>query len=373
MNSLNLFLGGLAEAWGPFQFPIAPRQASEHAPHYDLLFGVISLLTIFFTVVVIALMVVLAVRYRRGNKVNRSNNPVHNTALELIWMGVPLILALAIFLWSAINFVKVRTMPDDGIEIFCIGKQWMWHFQHPNGIRENNELHIPVGVPIKMTMISQDVIHAMYLPEMRAQYHVVPGRYTQLAFTPTKPGKYKILCAMHCGTQHSEMVGILYVLSQEDYGKWQEKGGNRYAADAKTLEERGAKLWKEKACGNCHTNVDNPRAPTLANFIGKPRKLDDGTTVIADRDYFRESVVNPHRAIVAGYENTMPVYGGQLTEENVISLFEYIKSGLAAGINYDRAEKSADETSKANSSPVDIANKYKSAGEAQFREAEDKR
>lgn len=360
--------------WGPFQFPIMPESASEHAPYYDTLFMTITGLTIFFIIIVVAMIVFFASRYRRGTKVDRRNPLTHHTGLELIWMGIPLVLAMAFFSWSAKNYMDVRTMPKDGVEIFCIGKQWMWHFQHMNGIRENNELHVVVGQPVKMTMISQDVLHAMYLPEMRAQYHVVPGRYTDLHFTPTKPGRYKILCAMHCGTQHSEMVGQLYVMNPTEYADWIEKGGNRYKEKPLTIVEAGQQIYAEKACSNCHTGNDTPRAPTLAGIFGKPRTMADGSKLTADRDYLREAIKNPHNNLTAGYEDTMPVYGGTLTELQVLQLVEFIKTLTPEKAEYMRQDlKLGTLGSDSDSSPVDIANKGASAGNAQFRTTEERR
>lgn len=357
--------------WGPFQFQFMPDQASEHAARYDLLFGTITLLTLIFTVVVSTMVIFFAYRYKRGTKRDRRNIVTHNTAMELVWMGVPLVLALGIFMWSAKNFIDVRTMPKDGLEIFVIGKQWMWHFQHPDGTRENNELHVPVGRPVKLTMISQDVIHAMYLPEMRAQYHVVPGRYTELQFTPTKPGKYKILCGMHCGTQHSEMVGQLIVLNDREWAQWLEKDGNRFKDTPLNMVEAGAQIWQDKACFNCHTGVDNPRAPTLVGLMGKTRKMTDGSTVVADRDYVRESIMMPHNRTTAGYKQTMPIYGGHLTEIQVLQLAEYIKTLTASTGEYQRTDVKRNEVgSNANKSNVDVANTSESAGNAQFRSSE---
>ncbi|MCG9896260.1 MAG: cytochrome c oxidase subunit II, partial [Fimbriimonadaceae bacterium] len=256
---------------GGKNFPIMPEQASEHARSYDALFLAITLLTVIFSVLVGAAVLFLAIRYRAGNKVDRRNAPEHSTVLELAWTGIPLILALGIFTWSAINYIRVRTMPEDAMDIFVIGKRWMWHVQHMNGIRENSELTVPVDTPVKLTMISQDVIHGMYIPAFRAQYHVVPGRYTQLAFTATKPGRYKMLCSMHCGTQHSEMVGWVNVLSRKEFAEWQAKGGNRYLPTITTVAERGERVWKEKNCGSCHGAAATVRGPSLVGILGKER------------------------------------------------------------------------------------------------------
>ncbi len=370
--------------WGPFQFGIGPEQASEHAVKYDLLFGTITLLTIVFTVLVFGMVLILAIRYRKGAVINRKNPLHHHTGLELTWTILPLILALGIFVWSAKNFIDVRTMPKDAKEIFVIGKQWMWHFQHQDGTRENNELHVPVGQPVKLTMISQDVIHAMYLPEMRAQYHVVPGRYTDLAFTPTKPGEYLILCAMHCGTQHSEMVGKLVVMNPREYSEWLERDGNRFKPKAMTMAEAGKQVWDEKGCGNCHTGVDNLRAPTLVGVMGNSRKFTDGTTAVADRDYIRESILHPWQRLTEGWENTMQAYDGQLTEEDVLNLIEYVstQSGATGGSGsadtgeirpYDKPERTEQTGSSDTNTIVDIANETKSAGKSQFQSTKGKR
>ncbi len=360
--------------WGPFQFPITPEQASADAAGYDALFWVISILTIVFTILVYAVIVYFALKYRRGNKVDRRNAITHSGPLEALWMGLPTVLVLGIFAWSAARYINVRTMPKDAIEIFCVGKQWMWHFQHLDGTREMNELHVPVGKPIKMTMISQDVIHSMLLPEMRAQFHVVPGRYTDLHFTPIKPGKYKIVCAMHCGTGHSEMVGTLYVLGDKEWADWVSKGGDRFKSKPTTVAEQGKELYADLGCANCHTGTDNPRGPSLLGLTGKTRKFVDGSSAVADRDYIRESILNPHRRTNVGYENTMPIYHGQISEFQAIALADYI-STLGGGTGPFQRQDTVNSTPGTDSvsSPVDSANKHQSAGDAQFNTTEDRR
>lgn len=352
-----------------WNFPLKPEQASEHSHAYDALFNTILGLTTFFTLIVLAMILTFAIRYRRGTKVDRSNPMDHNTLLEVGWSVIPLCLALGIFAWSTINFMHQRKMPEDATEIYVIGKRWMWHLQHMNGIRENNELHVPVGKPVKMTMISQDVIHAMYLPEMRAQYHVIPGRYTNLHFTPTKPGKYLMLCAMHCGTDHSEMVGTIYVMSQQDYAAWLEKEGNRYKPNALTMEEKGHQVWQDKQCGNCHTSQDTQKGPSLMGIAGTTRRFTNSAPAVADDDYLRDSIVNPYRQLTQGYEYTMPAYKGQLSEEQVLALVHYIKSMTKGAPGSYKAPHAPTSPSKTgNQSATDVANKKGSAGASQFEE-----
>jgi cytochrome c oxidase subunit 2 len=349
-----------------------PEQASEHAYRYDALFWTITGLTIFFTLLVVVIVGFMVVRYRKGSTASRKNQMDSHLGLELTWTAIPLVLAVAIFLWATYSFMKQRTMPANATEIFVIGKQWMWHIQHMNGIRENNELHVPVGQPIKMTMISQDVLHAMFLPEFRTQFHVVPGRYTALHFTPTKIGEYKMLCAMHCGTQHSEMVGKVFVMSQQDYAKWLEKDGDRFNT-TETMVAAGQRLYDKKGCGNCHTETDTERGPTLYGLIGRTRAFNDGSTAVADEAYVRESILTPYDRLTRGYINTMTAYKGQLTEEQVLELTEYIKSlGTTGGgglmKEYEQPDRQPTGEIGAARNSTDTANDRVSAPATQFEQ-----
>lgn len=309
-----------------WNFPLMPPQASEHAVKHDWLFFVITGLTVLFTVIVYAMVLILAIRYRSGNKVDRSHAPHENLKLEIAWSGFPLILAIGVFAWGTKQFVDLRVPPKNAMNVYVIGKQWMWHIQHSNGVRENNTLHLPAGKPVMFTMISQDVIHAFYIPAFRIQYHVVPGRYTMQWTTPTVPGKYHLFCAMHCGTQHSEMGGWVIVMPPAEFQQWLAKGGTEVAAQHMTSEEQGADWYKKFSCANCHGPTDTPRGPSLYALFGKTRKLADGTTAVADEAYIRESILNPYDKLTAGYDNTMPVYNGQVTEEQVLQIMAYLKS-----------------------------------------------
>lgn len=317
-----------------FRLPIAPEQASTFARQYDWLFYVTTALTIFFTVVVCLLVLYFAIKYRRGNKVDRKNAKSHNLALELTWSIIPLIMGLAIFGWASWLFVDSRQPPEDAMDVYVIGKQWMWHAQHSNGVRENNMLHVPAGRPVRLTMISQDVIHSFYIPAFRMKQDVVPGRYTQMWFTPTKPGVYNLFCAEYCGTQHSEMGGFVVVMEPQDFAEWLAAGGDTPMARSLTMAERGELIFKEQACDTCHGDQDNPRGPSLVGIYGQPRPLDDGRVVIADDAYLREAIYEPGKHIVRGYDNTMPSYRskdevtnqGGLTEEQVVDLIAYMRS-----------------------------------------------
>lgn len=309
-----------------WNFPIMPEQASTFAPGYDLLFWVTTALTVFFTVIVSAMVAVLAFRYRRGARVDRRNPMDHNIFLELSWSVIPLFMALVMFAWAAKLFVEARTPPKDAMEVFVIGKQWMWHSQHENGVREANTLTVPVGRPVKLTMISQDVIHSFFIPQFRIKQDVLPGRYTSQWFTATKEGTYNLFCTEYCGTQHSEMGGYVRVLNEADFAAWLARGGDDPKMKDPSLADQGKEIFAAKNCGGCHGAQDNERAPSLNALLGKSRKFADGTSATADRAYIRESIINPYHKIVEGYSNTMPDYKGNLSEEEVLRLYEYIRT-----------------------------------------------
>lgn len=324
------------------EFPVRPVAASSYADDVDKLFFVLLALTIVFTVVTVGLLIYLAVKYRRGNKVDRSDAHDHNTTLEIAWSAGPLVLALAVFVWAAKLFASVYAAPPDAKEIFVIGKQWMWHLQHANGIRENNELHIAVDQPIKLTMISQDVIHAFFVPAFRVQRHVEPGHYSTMWFKPTRIGKYHLYCNMYCGTQHSEMGGWVYVLSKEDYGKWAATGGAKAVATGGismpmgglSMPQVGAALFQQYQCASCHNSdgVKMGKGPSLTGIYGTNRTMANGKVIKADDAYLRNVLYYPNEYVLKGWPQGMPSYRGNLTEEQVLQINAYVKSlsGVAA-------------------------------------------
>jgi cytochrome c oxidase subunit 2 len=317
------------------EFPVRPVAASTYADDVDKLFFVLLALTLVFTVVTISVLIYLAVKYRRGAKVDRSDAHDHNTTLEIAWSAGPLVLALAVFLWSAKLFASVYAAPANAKEVFVIGKQWMWHLQHANGIRENNELHVPIGQAVKLTMISQDVIHAFYVPEFRLQRHVEPGHYSTMWFTPTKVGKYHLYCNMYCGTQHSEMGGWVYVMSREEYSKWYASGGAKAVAvgglntpnGGLSMAQAGAALFQQYQCASCHSGdaVKRGKGPSLVGIYGTNRQMANGKTVKADDGYLRNVLYYPNEYTLKGWPQGMPSYRN-LTEEQVLQINAYVKS-----------------------------------------------
>jgi cytochrome c oxidase subunit 2 len=316
-----------------WDFPLLAPAASKQAHEIDLLFWVLTALTVLFTFIVFAGVIVLVVRYRANSKVDRSNAPHHDMRLELIWSVIPGILAFAIFFWAAKLYGDMYTPPKDGLEIFVVGKQWMWHAQHPNGVRENNELHVPTGVSVKITAISQDVIHAFSIPAFRTKRDIVPGRYNQMWFEPNRPGKYRLFCTEYCGTKHSEMVGWAYVMEPDKYQKWLEQGGSSGSTTASgSMEEQGKQVFTQLGCAACHGNKTSAvKCPPVEGIYGKKVQLVGGKTITVDENYIRESILNPSVKVVAGYEgpnNTslMTPYQGVASEDQIMLIIAYIKS-----------------------------------------------
>jgi cytochrome c oxidase subunit 2 len=288
----------------------------------DHLFYFLTAVDLFFTALIFLTVFYFALRYRR-RKGQQATQIEANTPLEVVWTIIPLGICAIIFIWGASLFVRYSRPPAAAMEVFVVGKQWMWKLQHPEGPMEINELHVPVGLPIKLTMTSEDVIHGFYVPDFRIQKDVIPGRYTSLWFEATKTGRYHFFCNQYCGANHAMMGGYVVVMSPGDFGQWL-SGGIR----GESMASAGAKLYDQLACITCH---GTGKGPPFANLFGSKVKLADGSMVIADEDYIRESILEPSAKIVAGYQALMPTYKGQVTEEQVLQLIAYLRSLSAAG------------------------------------------
>lgn len=305
-------------------FPLFPDQASTVAWQVDAIYFTLVALSVFFSVAVAGAIIFFAIRYRKEADVDRSNPITENTALELTWSFIPFVLAMGIFGWSAAVFITMRTPPEDAVEVYVIGKQWMWHAQHPSGKSEINELHVPVDTPVKIIMTSQDVIHNFFIPAFRVKQDAVPGRYTMLWFEATKTGEYHLFCAEYCGTEHAAMVGTVTVLEQNEYESW--LGGEGDTA-GEPLAVAGERVFNENGCTSCHAGGAAAIGPTIVgnSTFDQMREFTDGSTAIIDEAYIRESILNPQAKIVAGYSPVMPSYDGQLSEQTLVQLIEYIK------------------------------------------------
>ena len=304
------------------QLPLYPEQASNFAAPIDALMIFITLVCLFFSFAITLAIVFFFFKYHR-KEANAVGVPIHgDSRLEAAWMIVPLILAMAMFGWGAVVYVDYRHTPQDTLDVYVIAKQWMWKAQQPNGLKEINELHVPVGRNVRLTLASEDVIHDFYVPAFRVKMDVVPGHYNTMWFRPTKPGRYHFFCSQYCGTNHALMGGWVTVMEPSDYAAWLSgsSGGEANPVVA------GEKLFAEKACITCHVANGTGRAPSLSGLYGAQVLLADGSTVTADDAYVRESILQPSAKIVAGYQPLMPTFQGQLTEEQILALTAYIRS-----------------------------------------------
>ncbi len=303
-----------------FQVPLMPEQASKFAMEVDLFYLGLWLLTIVFSIGIAVAAFIFMVKYRRRREGEIPEQIEGAMKLELLWTIIPFIISLGIFAWGAKLYYQIYTPPSESLEIFVTAKQWMWRAQHPDGQREINGLHIPVGRRVKLTMTSEDVLHSFFVPAFRTKADVVPGRYTMTWFEATKPGVYHLFCTEYCGTQHSGMIGKVTVMEPADYQTWLSGGSNEPPAQA------GEKLFAGLGCSTCHLADGKGRGPKLNEIYGKEVKLNNGTTVVADDAYIRESILIPGAKLVENYQAIMPTFQGQVSEEQIAQLTAYIKS-----------------------------------------------
>lgn len=308
--------------------PFFPEEATRAAREVDAMFGVWLAISLFFTLLIAALLVVFMVRYRRRSADEVGKSEHAGPWLEIIWSVVPLFIMLGMFAWGARLFFVQHRAPADAVEYWATAKQWMWKFQHPNGNREINHLHLPVGQTVKLTMTSEDVIHCFGVPAFRLKQDVNPGAYTTVWFKPDRPGTYHLFCDQYCGVEHSRMVGSVIVMSPEDYAAWLAGGPSTSQSPAAT----GAQLFQTLACYTCHESGPGwmARGPSLQGVYGHQVPLTGGGMVLADEAYLRESILLPAAKVVKGWQPIMPTYQGQVTEEQLIDLIAYIKSLGAA-------------------------------------------
>jgi cytochrome c oxidase subunit 2 len=301
--------------------PLFPERASTMAFRVDALYFFLIGITIFFSLLIAGAIIYYAVRFHR-RRPDQEGATIHGgMVLEITWSVIPFLITMVIFVWGASVFFAMSRPPEDTLNIYVVGKQWMWKMQHLDGQREINELHVPMGRPVKLIMTSEDVIHDFFVPAFRMKADVIPGRYTTIWFEPTKPGRYHLFCAEYCGTRHSGMIGSVVVMGPTEYQAWLSGG-----APEGSLASTGAKLFQDLACNTCHRPDAQGRGPVLEGLFGKTVELQNGTRVPADEAYVRESILTPAAKVAAGFQPIMPAFQGLVTEEQLLALIEYVKS-----------------------------------------------
>ena len=306
------------QSWIPF----TPESASTMSWKVDALYFYLSGVTVFFTLLISSILVFFVIRYRRRTPYEIPRPIAGSHKLETLWTVIPFVIAMTMFGWGASVYFEQYSPPKNAIEIYVVGKQWMWKIQHSTGQREINELHIPVGRKVKLIMTTEDVIHDFFVPAFRIKADVVPGRYTSEWFEATKPGTYHLFCAEYCGMNHSGMIGSVIVMEPREFDNW--LSGN---AGNQTPAVAGQQLYQSLGCVSCHgANGEGGRGPTLAGLFGRQTLLSTGQTVRADEAYIRESIINPQAKLVAGFGPIMPTFQGQVSEDQLVQLLAFIKS-----------------------------------------------
>jgi cytochrome c oxidase subunit 2 len=302
--------------------PLFPEGASTFAWQVDYLYFYLIIVSVAFTIPIVAAIFFFSVKYRERQKFATGAEIHGSMVLETVWSIIPFVISMTIFLGGAYVYYNQYRIPDDAMEVFVVGKQWMWKIQHSTGQREINELHVPINTKVKLTMTTEDVLHDFSIPAFRTKMDVVPGRYTYMWFEANKPGKYQLYCAEYCGLNHSGMIGYVYVMEQRDFDNW--LAGN---VSGQTPVEQGRDLFENKlGCASCHAGGPQQRGAKLEGIFGKEVKLVGGQSVVADDAYIRNSILNPGAQVVEGYQPIMPTFKGQVTEEQLVSLVAYIKS-----------------------------------------------
>lgn len=301
-----------------------PEALSTLAPEVDALFNFVNIVSVIIFGGVVAAIIFLTYRYRRAHPNERPIPVKESKFLEAAWVVVPTLLVLVTFVWGFRVFMRLNIAPPDSYQINVEGRQWLWNFQYPNGATTTNELHVPMGRPVRLQMSSQDVLHSFFIPVFRIKQDVLPNRYSSVWFTATKSGEYNIFCTEYCGTQHSGMIAKVVVHTQGEYEEWLRGAG--IPTDMPPAEY-GELLFQQQACASCHA-IDGSRkvGPPLNGLFGGTEQLEGGASVQVDENYLRESILQPNAKIVAGFPPAMPASYASLQEEQVTALIEYIKT-----------------------------------------------
>lgn len=296
-------------------------EASANSGLTDLLITGLSVVSGAVLLLVFGLMFLYLVRYRHNSPIDRGAIAQRTFRFEMSWTVVTMLIFFGLFIWGSMLYVGIFQPPSDAMKIYVVAKQWMWKTEYPGGQREINTLHLPLNKQVELVMTSQDVIHDFFVPAFRIKRDVLPGQYETLWFRATRPGTYHLFCAQFCGTNHSAMIGSVVVMTDVEFQRWLGRSGT-----SETLAQQGQRLFIRFGCDGCHGGRGTVRAPSLVGLYGSPVPLSDGSTVIADDRYIRDSILYPRKQIVASFEPVMPSFNGVIGENDLLRLVAYIES-----------------------------------------------
>jgi len=316
-----------------------PIQGTEIAGKVDNFYAFLLISSLISSIILIGGMAAFVVQYKRKSATDKTAYITHNTMLEFTWSFIPFVIMMVIFYWGKVIFNELRSMPDSASaeEIHVVGVQWAWNFKYKNGIKQYTKdndpnkqvMVVPLNKPVKLVMTSNDVIHSFYIPGFRNKQDVIPGRYTSLWFKADKPGEYQVFCTEYCGLQHSQMPATIIVKPEAEYTAWLDSNKPSMAAigdgGMNEMANKGLEIYENK-CRSCHS-IDGTKivGPTWKGLYGAKREFESGAPVDADENYLKESILNPAAKIVKGYPAAMPPYAGQLSDDEITQLIEYMK------------------------------------------------
>ena len=313
-----------------------PTQASTFAESTDNLYLFITALDAFFFILIMAAMGYFMWKYRRRSKDQKTSSITHSGIIEFLWSAIPTALLLVIFVWAECDYVKQSVAPADALDVRITGQKWYWTVEYPKypgvSLSSSTEepaltLMVPKGKPVKVTMTSTDVIHSFYVPAFRIKKDAVPGRYTQAWFEATRVGEFNLFCTEYCGDFHSQMTGVVKVLEPEDFEAALKRAGVLEKGEGESMADYGQRIYKRRGCVACHS-VDGKdgTGPTWQGLWDKTESMIDGSTAKVDDQYIKTSILEPNKQVVSGYAPQMPSYQGQLDDEQITAVIEYIKT-----------------------------------------------
>lgn len=303
---------------------LPPREsATAGAEAVDKLFYAILAVATFFFALIVGLMLLFVILYRRRPGQEPLPSPAHNAVLETAWTVVPIVIVVAVFFWGFTGYMDMQLPPREAYEIDVVARQWQWQFTYPRGYSDPI-LHVPVDQPVRLIMRSEDVIHSLWMPAFRVKMDLVPGRYTKVWFRARTPGEYELYCAEYCGTGHSDMTTQVIVHPSGEFEAWLKQA----AAGLKAMSpaERGRRLYVTLGCAGCHSTDGTAKTgPSFKGIWGQTHRFSNAPPAVVDENYVRESIVNPSARVREGYEDKMNSYQGQLTDEEIGYLIKFIQ------------------------------------------------